>query len=33
VKCNYTFRLTIAVMKPTADIFLVPNATNEMQCN
>ena len=33
MNCDYKFRLMIAIMKSTADIFPVPNATNTKQCN
>jgi hypothetical protein len=28
MNCDCKFRLTLAIMKSTADIFLVPNASN-----
>ena len=33
MNCDYKFRLTIAVMKSTADILPVPNAKNGAQYN
>jgi hypothetical protein len=33
MNCGYKFRLTIAIMKSTADILPVPNATNTKQSN